>query len=45
MVKALDTPYRLNDRGGAWLKVKPDYTDSGEFDCVVIGAMYGGSAA
>ncbi|GLC37312.1 hypothetical protein PLESTM_000567400 [Pleodorina starrii] len=41
VVKALDSPYKLNDRSGSWLKIKPDYVDSGEFDTVVIGAMWG----
>ncbi|GLI63887.1 hypothetical protein VaNZ11_007004 [Volvox africanus] len=41
VVKALDSPYKLNDRSGSWLKVKPDYVDSSEFDTVIIGAAWG----
>ena len=25
MVKAAKSPWRCNDRGNAWLKIKPDY--------------------
>lgn len=37
VIKALDSPYKLNDRSGSWLKVKPDYVDSGEFDAASAG--------
>lgn len=31
----------MNDRGNAWLKIKPDYVHSNDIDAVIIGAFYG----
>ena len=41
MIKALDSPWKVNDRSGAWLKMKPDYAHGLEIDCLIIGACYG----
>ena len=39
VVKSLDSKYLLNDRSGAWLKVKPDYAIK---VCWVSGHAHGG---
>lgn len=41
MVKAADSPWRCNDRGLSWLKIKADYVHNVEIDAVIIGARYG----
>jgi DNA ligase-4 len=41
VVKALNSSWVINDRSGAWLKVKPDYLENVEVDCLVIGGYYG----
>ena len=41
MVKALDSKWKMNDRGKSWLKIKPDYVTSQEIDAVIIGGYYG----
>lgn len=41
IIKALDSPWQMNDRGNAWLKIKPDYVHSNDIDAVIIGAFYG----
>ncbi|ORY37420.1 ATP-dependent DNA ligase [Rhizoclosmatium globosum] len=43
VIKSPESVYLLNDRGGQWLKVKPDYIDSlgDDLDLVLIGGFYG----
>ncbi|KAJ3026431.1 UNVERIFIED_CONTAM: DNA ligase (ATP) [Siphonaria sp. JEL0065] len=43
VIKNPDSSYLLNDRGGQWLKVKPDYIDSlgDDLDLVLVGGFYG----
>ncbi len=41
VVKAADSPWRCNDRGMAWLKIKADYVHKVEIDAVIIGAKFG----
>ena len=41
IIKALDSPWQMNDRSNAWLKIKPDYVHSNDIDAVIIGAFYG----
>lgn len=41
IIKALDSPWQMNDRSNAWLKIKPDYVHSSDIDAVIIGAFYG----
>ena len=41
IVKALDSPWQMNDRSSAWLKIKSDYVHSNDIDAVIIGAFNG----
>lgn len=41
VVKAADAPWRCNDRGLSWLKIKADYVHKVEIDAVIIGAKFG----
>ncbi|KAI8611855.1 ATP dependent DNA ligase domain-containing protein [Chytriomyces sp. MP71] len=43
VIKNPEGSYLMNDRGGDWLKVKPDYIDSlgDDVDLVLIGGFYG----
>ncbi|KAI9346479.1 ATP dependent DNA ligase domain-containing protein [Obelidium mucronatum] len=43
VIKNPESSYLLNDRGGQWLKVKPDYIDSlgDDLDLVLVGGFYG----
>lgn len=41
VVKALDSLWRLNDRSGSWLKLKPDYLSNHEVDAVIMGCSFG----
>lgn len=41
IIKALDSPWQMNDRSNTWLKIKPDYVHSNDIDAVIIGAFYG----
>jgi DNA ligase-4 len=41
VVKALDSPWVVADCSGSWLKVKPDYLENLDIDCLVIGGYYG----
>lgn len=40
-MKALESPWKPDDRSGVWLKMKPDYTEQAEIDAVIIAAYYG----
>lgn len=44
MVKRLDSPWAVNDRSGAWLKVKAEYVHKDDFDCLIVGASWGSGA-
>ncbi|KAF8065480.1 LIG4 [Scenedesmus sp. PABB004] len=42
VVKALDAPWRPDDRSGVWVKMKPDYVElSQEIDALIIGVYLG----
>lgn len=41
VLKALDSQWRLNDRSGSWLKLKPDYLSDHEVDAVIMGCCFG----
>jgi DNA ligase-4 len=43
IIKDPESPYVLNDRGGSWLKLKPDYIDSlgDDLDLLLIGGFFG----
>lgn len=41
ILKALDNPWKANDRSDSWLKLKPDYVHQSEIDAVIIGGHYG----
>ncbi|TPX53672.1 hypothetical protein CcCBS67573_g09676 [Chytriomyces confervae] len=43
VIKNPEAFYLMNDRGGDWLKVKPDYIDSlgDDIDLVLVGGFYG----
>ena len=40
-MKALDSPWKMNDRKGNWVKMKPDYVENHEIDALIIGGYYG----
>ena len=41
MIKALDSPWKIRDRSTNWLKIKPDYGDGYEIDCLIVGCYFG----
>ena len=41
VVKDLHSEWSINDRSGAWVKIKPDHTHAADVDCLIIGAMWG----
>lgn len=40
--KSLDSIWKSDDRSDSWVKIKPDYLENIELDCVVLGGFYGG---
>ena len=41
VVKLLDSPWVPGERGHNWVKLKPDYCETSDYDCVIIGGYYG----
>lgn len=41
VVKLLDSPWVPGERGSNWVKLKPDYCETSDYDCVIIGGYYG----
>lgn len=41
VVKALDSQWKMNDRRGDWVKMKPDYVENHEIDALIIGGYFG----
>ena len=41
MIKALDSPWKIRDRSTNWLKIKPDYGEGYEIDCLIVGCYFG----
>ncbi len=41
MIKALDSEWKLNDRSGTWVKLKPDYVEVADVDALIIGGLCG----
>ncbi|KDD74401.1 hypothetical protein H632_c1341p0, partial [Helicosporidium sp. ATCC 50920] len=41
VLKSVTSPWVVNDRSGAWVKIKPDYVHRLDIDAVVLGGWYG----
>ncbi|KAK9834174.1 hypothetical protein WJX81_005346 [Elliptochloris bilobata] len=41
VVKAADSPWRMNDRSTSWLKIKPEYVEKVDIDALIIGGWWG----
>ena len=41
VVKLLDSPWLPGERGKNWVKMKPDYLETADYDCVIIGGYLG----
>jgi ATP-dependent DNA ligase len=39
--KQLESPWKPDDRSGAWVKMKPEYIGQQELDCVIIAVYLG----